>query len=116
MISFALWKFVPTGGEPVWLQPWDGDHGMGFIPPNTHCNFSTYRGNQSLDDKVYIYIAIKYSVQVVDTEIGKLVGDFGSYGNADCGGKGVRIRIASRTLEASPAWRYGMTSGLSWTF
>ncbi len=88
MRSFALSKFAPTGGEPLWSQPWDGDHGMGFIPPNPHCICSTHRVNQALDDKGYIYMATKYSVQVVDTETGKLVGEFGSYGNADCKGKG----------------------------
>ena len=88
MRPFALSKFAPTGGEPLWSQPWDGDHGMGFIPPNPHCICSTHRVNQALDDKGYIYMATKYSVQVVDTETGKLVGEFGSYGNADCKGKG----------------------------
>lgn len=88
MRSFALSKFAPGGGEPLWSQPWDGDHGMGFIPPNPHCICSTHRVNQALDDKGYIYIATKHSVQIVDTATGELVGDFGSYGNADCKGKG----------------------------
>ena len=88
MRSFALSKFAPTGGEALWSQPWDGDHGMGFIPPNPHCICSTHRVNQALDDKGYIYMATKHSIQVVDTKTGELVGDFGSYGNADCKGKG----------------------------
>ena len=88
MRAFALSKFAPTGGEPLWSQPWDGDHGMGFIPPNPHCICSTHRVNQALDDKGYIYMATKHSVQVIDTETGKVVGEFGSYGNADCKGKG----------------------------
>jgi len=87
MRPFALSKFTPTG-EPLWSQPWDGDHGMGFIPPNPHCICSTHRVNQALDDKGYIYMAAKHSVQVVDTETGKVVGEFGSYGNVDCKGKG----------------------------
>ena len=33
-------------------------------------------------------MATKFSVQVIDTETGKVVGEFGSYGNADCKGKG----------------------------
>ena len=41
-----------------------------------------------MDDKGYIYMATKHTVQVVDTMTGKLVGEFGSYGNADCKGKG----------------------------
>jgi arylsulfatase A-like enzyme len=88
MRAFALSKFAPTGGEPIWSQPWDGDHGMGFIPPNPHCICSTHRVNQALDDNGYIYMATKYSVQVIDTETGKVVGEFGSYGNVDCKGKG----------------------------
>jgi DNA-binding beta-propeller fold protein YncE len=44
--------------------------------------------NQALDDKGYIYMATKHSVQVVDTKTGKVVGEFGSYGNMDCKGKG----------------------------
>jgi len=87
MRSFALSKFSPAG-EEIWSQPWDGDHGMGFIPPNPHCICSTHRVNQALDDKGYMYIAAKHSIQVVDTKTGKLVGEFGSYGNADCKGKG----------------------------
>jgi NHL repeat-containing protein len=88
MRPFAVSKFAPTGGEPLWSQPWDGDHGMGFIPPNPHCICSTHRVNQALDDKGYIYMATKYSVQVIDTETGDLVGEFGTYGNVDCKGKG----------------------------
>jgi len=88
MRPFALSKFPPTGGEPIWSQPWDGNHGMGLIPPNPHCICSTHRVNQALDDKGYIYVANKYSVQVIDMQTGKLVGEFGSYGNADCKGKG----------------------------
>jgi len=88
MRPYAVSKFAPTGGEPIWSQPWDGNHGMGFIPPNPHCICSTHRVNQALDDKGYIYMATKYSVQVIDTETGKVVGEFGSYGNADCKGKG----------------------------
>jgi len=105
MRSFALSKFAPTGGEPLWSQPWDGDHGMGFIPPNPHCICSTHRVNQALDDKGYIYIATKHSVQVVDTETGKLVGDFGSYGNADCKGKG--------SAYPHPELPFGSISGLA---
>ena len=105
MRSFALSKFAPTGGEPLWSQPWDGDHGMGFIPPNPHCICSTHRVNQALDDKGYIYIATKHSVQVVDTKAGKLVGGFGSYGNADCKGKG--------SAYPHPELPFGSISGLA---
>jgi hypothetical protein len=87
MRPFAVTKFSPTV-EDIWSQPWDGDHGMGFIPPNPHCICSTHRVNQALDGKGYIYMATKHSVQVIDTETGDLVGEFGTYGNADCKGKG----------------------------
>lgn len=105
MRSFALSKFAPTGGEPIWSQPWDGDHGMGFIPPNPHCICSTHRVNQALDDKGYIYMATKQSVQVIDTETGKVVGEFGSYGNADCKGKG--------SAYPHPELPFGSISGLA---
>jgi sugar lactone lactonase YvrE len=88
MRPFALSKFAPTGGEPLWTRPWDGNPGMSLIPPNPHCICSTHRINQALDDKGYVYMAGKHSVQVIDTETGKLVGEFGSYGNIDCKGKG----------------------------
>jgi len=85
---FAVSKFAPTGGEPLWSRPWDGNAGMSLLPSNPHCVCSTHRVNQALDDKGYLYMATKYSVQVIDTETGKIVGEFGSYGNADCKGKG----------------------------
>ena len=87
MRAFALSKFAPTGGEPIWSQPWDGNSGVGMVPPNPHCICSTHRVNQALDDKGYIYMATKHSIQVVDTKTGKVVGEFGTYGNVDCKGK-----------------------------
>ena len=87
MRPFVLSKFAPTGGEPIWSRPWSGNQGMGFIPPNPHCICSTHRINQALDEKGYIYVANKFSVQVVNTETGKLVGEFGTYGNTDCKGR-----------------------------
>ena len=86
MRPFAMTKFSPTGKE-IWSQPWDGNSGMGMIPPNPHCICSTHRVNQALDDKGYIYMATKHSIQVVDTKTGKVVGEFGTYGNVDCKGK-----------------------------
>jgi len=90
MRPFALSKFAPTGGKPLWSRPWDGNPGMGFLPVNPHCICSTHRINQALDDKGYMFMATKYSVQIIDTETGKLVGEFGSYGNMDCKGKGTK--------------------------
>ena len=57
MRSFALSKFAPTGGEPLWSQPWDGDHGMGFIPPNPHCICSTHRVNQAFRDTLHAEVS-----------------------------------------------------------
>jgi len=53
----------------------------------THCVCLTPRLHQALDGKGYLYVANKFSVQVVDCETGRLVGEFGSYGNMDCLGK-----------------------------
>ena len=108
MRSYALSKYAPTGGEPLWSQPWDGDHGMGFIPPNPHCICSTHRVNQALDENGYIYMATKHSVQVVDTKTGKLVGEFGSYGNADCKGKGSAYphpELPLGTISSLAVWK-----------
>jgi hypothetical protein len=88
MRAFALTKFSPTG-EEIWSQPLGRRSWNGFSSRRIrHCICSTHRVNQALDDKGYIYMATKHSVQVVDTETGDLVGEFGSYGNADCRGKG----------------------------
>jgi hypothetical protein len=107
MRSFAMTKFSPTG-EEIWSQPWDGDHGMGFIPPNPHCICSTHRVNQALDGKGYIYMATKYSVQAIDTRTGKVVGEFGTYGNADCKGKGSkypRPELPFGSISSLAVWK-----------
>lgn len=83
----ALSKFAPSGGQPIWSRRWDGYIGqaqVGFSP----CHCITSRQHQTLDGKGYLYAAGKYSVQVIDCKTGKLVGEFGSYGNMDCRGKG----------------------------
>ncbi len=108
MRPFSLSKFAPTGGEPIWSQPWDGNSGMGMVPPNPHCICSTQRVNQALDDKGYIYMATKHSVQVIDTETGKLVGEFGTYGNADCKGKGSAYpnpELPFGTISSLAVWK-----------
>ncbi len=60
---------------------------------------------QTLDEKGYLYAAGKYSVQVIDCETGKLVGEFGSYGNMDCQGIG--------SESPHPELPFGSISGLS---
>ncbi len=85
----ALSKFGPAGGEPLWSRPWDGYIGqaqVGFAP----CHCVTTRQHQTLDRRGYLYAAGRHSVQVIDCATGKLVGEFGSYGNLDCQGKGSR--------------------------
>ena len=63
------------------------------------------RQHQTLDGKGYLYAAGKYSVQVIDCRTGKLVGEFGSYGNMDCQGKGSKY--------PHPELPFGMISALS---
>lgn len=83
----ALSKFPPSGGDPLWSRRWDGYIGQAqviFAP----CHCITARQHQTLDGRGYLYAAGRHSVQVIDCETGKLVGEFGSYGNLDCQGRG----------------------------
>ena len=84
----ALSKFSPSGGRPLWSRRWEGNPGMGQQPGNPPCICTINRLHQALDGKGYLYAAGQYSVQVISCETGKWVGEFGSYGNLDCGGKG----------------------------
>ena len=103
----ALSKFPPSGGEPLWTRPWDGYIGQAevlFAP--CHCIAS--KQHQTLDGKGYLYAATKYSVQVIDCETGKLVGEFGSYGNMDCQGKGSKYphpELPFGTISALSVWK-----------
>ena len=83
----ALSKFRPSGGEPVWSRRWEGYLGVAELS-NAPCHCVTSRHHQTLDGKGYLYAAGKHSVLVIDCNTGKLVGEFGSYGNMDCMGKG----------------------------
>ena len=86
-----LSKYRPTGGEPIWSRRWEGILGCGagrVAWMQTHCVCLTPRLHQALDGKGYLYVANKFSVQIIDCETGRLVGEFGSYGNMDCAGKG----------------------------
>jgi hypothetical protein len=83
----ALSKFSPSGGDPLWSRRWEGSIAWAQVP-NPPCHCTTSRFHQTLDGKGYLYAAGKYSVQVIDCETGKLAGEFGSYGNLDCRGKG----------------------------
>jgi len=103
----ALSKFPPTGGEPLWSRRWDGYLGVsGVISPPCHC--VAPRHHQTLDGKGYLYAPGKYSVQVIDCQTGKLVGEFGSYGNMDCQGKGSKYphpELPFGTISALSVWR-----------
>jgi len=103
-VYLALSKFSPAGGEPLWSRPWEGNPGMAQLA-NPPCHCTTSRFHQTLDGKGYIYTAGKYSVQVIDAETGKRVGEFGSYGNMDCRGKGSRF--------PHPELPFGAISGLA---
>ncbi len=103
----ALSRFAPSGGEPLWTRRWDGYIGQAeviFAP----CHCITSRQHQTLDGKGYLYAAGKFSVQVIDCETGKLVGEFGSYGNIDCRGKGSKFphpELPFGTISALGVWK-----------
>ena len=52
--------------------------------------------------------AAKYSVQVIDCQTGKSVGEFGSYGNMGCQGKGSKFphpELPFGTISALSVWQ-----------
>ena len=103
----ALSRFSPSGGEPLWTRPWKGYIGQAeaFFAP---CHCITSRQHQTLDGRGYLYAAGKYSVQVINCETGELVGEFGSYGNMDCRGKGSKSphpELPFGTISALSVWK-----------
>jgi hypothetical protein len=100
----ALSKFAPSGGEPLWSWRYDGYMGYAqvYFSP---CHCSAAKQHQTLDEKGYLYAAGKYSVQVIDSQTGRLVGEFGTYGNFECQGKGSKY--------PHPELPFGMISALS---
>ena len=106
-----LSKFGPSGGEPIWSRPWEGVVGCGAGRVGwmkTTCVCLTPRLHQALDGKGYLYVANKFSVQVIDCETGRLVGEFGSYGNMDCLGKGGACphpELPFGTISALAVWK-----------
>jgi hypothetical protein len=53
-------------------------------------------------------VANKFSVQVIDCRTGRLVGEFGSYGNMDCLGKGSAYphpELPFGTISALAVWK-----------
>jgi hypothetical protein len=86
-----LSKFPPSGGEPIWSRRWEGALGVGAGRVGwmqTTCACLTPRLHQALDGNGYLFVTNKFSVLVIDCETGQAVGEFGSYGNMDCLGKG----------------------------
>jgi len=106
-----LSKFRPSGGEPIWSRRWDGivGHGAGRVGwMRTTCVCLNPRVHQALDGKGYLYVANKFRVQVIDCDNGRLVGEFGSYGNMDCTGKGSaypRPQLPFGTISALAVWK-----------
>ena len=106
-----LSKFSPTGGKPIWSRPWEGILGCGAGRVGwmqTTCVCLTPRLHQALDGNGYLYVANKFSVQVIDCESGRLVGEFGSYGNMDCTGKAgphPHPELPFGTISALAVWR-----------
>jgi hypothetical protein len=102
--QLVLSKFPPSGGDPLWSRRWEGYVGQAqalFAP----CHCITSRQHQTLDEKGYLYAAAKHSVQVIDGATGELVGEFGSYGNLDCQGRG--------SPSPHPELPFGLISALS---
>jgi len=103
----ALSKFAPSGGEPLWSLPWDGYFGWAQVA-NPPCHCTAFRLHQALDEKGYFYVAGKFSVRVVSCETGKVVGEFGSYGNMDCQGPGSEFphpELPFGTISALSVWK-----------
>jgi len=103
----AISKFSPSGGEPLWSRRWEGVQGWAQVP-NPPCHCTTSRHHQTLDGKGYLYAAGKYSVQVIDCDTGKLVGEFGSYGNMDCQGTGSKFphpELPFGSISALSVWK-----------
>jgi hypothetical protein len=103
----ALAKFRRSGGDPLWSRRWEGFPGEAQLT-NPPCHCTTFRFHQTLDGKGYLYAAGKYSVQVIDCKTGRLVGEFGSYGNMDCRGKGSAFphpELPFGTIAALSVWK-----------
>jgi hypothetical protein len=103
-VYLAISKFSPSGGEALWSRRWDGYVGQAEVDFEP-CHCSASKQHQTLDGRGYLYAAGKYSVQVISCETGELVGEFGSYGNIDCKGKG--------SAYPHPELPFGMISALS---
>src|SRR5262249_53422611 len=77
-----LCKYPPDGGKPLWSIPWTGITGRDQVLV-AGCGCLRPRLHQALDERGYLYVAGRYSIQVISCKTGKVVGEFGSYGNMD---------------------------------
>jgi hypothetical protein len=106
-----LSKFSPSGGAPVWSRRWEGIVGRGagrVAWMQTTCVCLNPRLHQALDGKGYLFVANKFSVQVIDCKSGRRVGEFGSYGNMDCLGKDSAYphpELPFGTIAAVAVWK-----------
>ena len=61
-----------------------------------------------MDEKGYLFVAGWNSVRIIDRASGKVVGEFGSYGNMDCQGKGSAYphpELPFGTISALAVWK-----------
>jgi hypothetical protein len=103
----SLSKYSSEGGEPIWSLPWTGITGRDQVLV-AGCGCLRPRLQQALDGKGYLFTAGWNSVRVVDTRTGKVVGEFGTYGNVDCKGPGSAYpqpALPLGTVSALAVWK-----------
>jgi len=106
-----LSRYAPSGGKPIWSRRWEGILGRGAGRVGwmqTTCVCLNPRLHQALDEKGYLFVANKFSVLVIDCKSGRRVGEFGSYGNMDCLGKGSAYphpELPFGTIAALAVWK-----------
>ena len=103
----VLCKYGPEGGKPLWASPWTGITGRDQVLV-WGCGCLRPRLHQAMDDKGYLFVAAWHSVRVIEAKTGKVVGEFGSYGNMDCRGKGSAYphpELPFGTISAIAVWK-----------
>ena len=104
----AISKFRLQDGKRLWSRMWEGYVGISELARNDICQCNMFRFHQALDGKGYLYAAGQHSIQAINCETGKLVGEFGSYGNMDCKGKGSAYphpELPFGTISALSVWK-----------
>lgn len=102
-----LAKYSPEGGKPIWSIPWTGITGRDQVLV-AGCGCLRPRLHQALDGKGYLFAANWHSIRIIDTDNGKVVGEFGSYGNMECQGKGSKYphpELPFGTIAAVAVWK-----------